>query len=434
MHEYKIPGARQRPVKVVDFEAAFEIVGCLKCPAGERIAAYNAQSGLARAVADPMLMEELLVTREVQRHLEATDPNAPLRVMGRAAEAAHAKHASGSISDRVKERVAFRPAREKNQKENGRLVRDLRAVGLGGHYNQLVQGAANYAAAGIVDTTALKRKRGISEKESLADRFTVAQIGVRTTFQAVMKEHAAAFEAGKMTAAEFEQKIEEVKNLLGDSASKAGVHFSENRPFVSTNQRLKLPEEKVAVKRLTTTTVENELTVTLPEIVSDRPEFVPISFQLDGSLADQGVILTLAYLKHLGFVDAKATKKHSCTRDGGVDIAGSGIAVQVKVNLSSKTSTGRPEISQLVGDTTDDTVYRGCARLFFSGHYSAEAVEKANNTNVALFLYNNQGQVSTGNVLAQELCTAQFRKGLAEMRVLRNRQRSNAVRELSKKV
>lgn len=218
-------------MKVVSFDAAFEIVGRFPCPAGLRIAAYNAQSGRARAVGDPMLVEEMMVTQQIQRHLEATDPNAPLRVMGRAAEAAYESHRDQAITDRLKNRLAFRPVRDKNREENSSLTQEMRSAGIGGHYEKLVQGAANYAAAGITDTTAFKRKRGISEKDSMADFFTVGQIGVRISFQEVVKEHAAEYQAGLLTTAEFEHKVQRAKDLLGYAAAQTGIHFSETRPF-----------------------------------------------------------------------------------------------------------------------------------------------------------------------------------------------------------
>ncbi|MFD6091622.1 restriction endonuclease [Oerskovia sp. NPDC060338] len=88
-------------------------------------------------------------------------------------------------------------------------------------------------------------------------------------------------------------------------------------------------------------------------------------------------------MRWLGETSAQATE---ATNDGGLDVVGRHYAAQVK---HYQGSVGRPAVQQLLGASRPDQL----TPLFFtSGRYTDAAVEFADRTLVALFVYDAQAR------------------------------------------
>ncbi len=100
------------------------------------------------------------------------------------------------------------------------------------------------------------------------------------------------------------------------------------------------------------------------------------------------------WMRFFGFEDARRTPTGP---DGGIDVVSSNAVAQVK---DYAIPIGRPTIQQLVGAS------RGRQCLFFARmSYTPQAVEYANELQVALFRFDLQGQPEAVNATAGALLT-----------------------------
>lgn len=101
------------------------------------------------------------------------------------------------------------------------------------------------------------------------------------------------------------------------------------------------------------------------------------------------------WMRVLGFSDARLTQTG---QDAGIDIRAHGAVAQVKFEARD---VGRPYLQKLVGARGRDI---GARMLFFTGaYYTAQAVQYANEMNIALFHYSIDGRLSPSNDAANEL-------------------------------
>ena len=92
-----------------------------------------------------------------------------------------------------------------------------------------------------------------------------------------------------------------------------------------------------------------------------------------------------AWVRHLGFTDARLT---GAGADGGIDVWATGAVAQVKFKAQS---VGAPDLQRLYGARGMNTSQL-C--LFFTGaSYSRQAVDYAEVHSVALFVFDQTGQV-----------------------------------------
>lgn len=111
------------------------------------------------------------------------------------------------------------------------------------------------------------------------------------------------------------------------------------------------------------------------------------NFLLDWQAAE---LAALEHMKSLGFLDAQKTKSGA---DGGIDVASSDAAAQVKFHANP---VGRPDIQRLRGAAHE---YR-IALFYSTGGYTNEAVHYANNASVALFVMDPYGRSETASEFA----------------------------------
>ncbi|HZE40976.1 MAG TPA: restriction endonuclease [Stackebrandtia sp.] len=98
--------------------------------------------------------------------------------------------------------------------------------------------------------------------------------------------------------------------------------------------------------------------------------------------------------EQLGIDGARLTNPGA---DGGVDVVSASDVAQVKFE---KTPTGRPAVQRLKGEATA----RGVRGLFYSlSGYTSHALKFGNETGLALFQFNRDGEVSPVNGLAGQL-------------------------------
>lgn len=109
-----------------------------------------------------------------------------------------------------------------------------------------------------------------------------------------------------------------------------------------------------------------------------------------------------AWMRHVGFVDARLTGDGA---DGGVDVYSTGAVAQVKFKAQA---VGTPDLQRLFGARGLNTS-QWC--LFFTGaSYSRQALEYASVHSVALFVFDQTGQVSAANPPAQVLLDSTARR------------------------
>lgn len=105
-------------------------------------------------------------------------------------------------------------------------------------------------------------------------------------------------------------------------------------------------------------------------------------------------IYAAEYMRHLGFADATPTPTGS---DGGIDVDAGAAIAQVKME---GVATGRPVIQALFGVATVE----GKSPLMFSlAGYTAQALEWADQAEVACFEFATDGSVVAVNTAAREL-------------------------------
>ena len=109
------------------------------------------------------------------------------------------------------------------------------------------------------------------------------------------------------------------------------------------------------------------------------------------------------WMRYLGFADAELTQAGS---DAGIDVQGRDVLAQVKYKAHA---IGRASLQQLVGARLKS---HEKLLLFFTGStYSAQAVEYANQMEIALFRNSVFGHVDAFNSSADKLLTRASKRG-----------------------
>jgi hypothetical protein len=113
--------------------------------------------------------------------------------------------------------------------------------------------------------------------------------------------------------------------------------------------------------------------------------------------------MEIAMARYLGIKDARLTPVGP---DGGIDIESKSALAQVKYfQLGAK--VGRPDVQRLLGAVQQrGTASNQLLVLFFafgSSPFTAAAIEAADTTKVALFSFNNAGEIFPANKIASEL-------------------------------
>jgi hypothetical protein len=103
------------------------------------------------------------------------------------------------------------------------------------------------------------------------------------------------------------------------------------------------------------------------------------------------------WMRHWGYHDARAQPGGP---DGGIDVRATGAVGQVKLRAAQ---IGRPDLQRLVGASPP-----AVARMFFTGvGYSAKAIEYADETEIALFIFALDGAMTPVNGTARRIATWQ---------------------------
>ena len=165
--------------------------------------------------------------------------------------------------------------------------------------------------------------------------------------------------------------------------------------------------------------------------------FEPKPFPSIGADANEkyghGEALAALHMRALGFTDASPSGcwnrneipngwnelramaiKYVNEKDLGVDIRAANACAQVKSRFSQK--TGRPDVAQLVGDTQGLNIQH---RLFYAVDYAEDAIRYADEQNVALYVFNDVGNVMPKNNIARDL-----KQKLAQIQSCSKRMRS----------
>lgn len=134
----------------------------------------------------------------------------------------------------------------------------------------------------------------------------------------------------------------------------------------------------------------------VPALERDAPQIEAVPDEQAGpavSSWQQAEALAAWHMQKLGFEDAKMTPPGA---DGGLDVRATDAVAQVK---HYATPIGAPVIQQLRGAAHG----RGAALFYSLSGYTKAAVEYANDAAVALFTYNESGDVQSCNHAAQVL-------------------------------
>lgn len=164
------------------------------------------------------------------------------------------------------------------------------------------------------------------------------------------------------------------RDLLGKSPTRFKLRAVEQRLNDLDNKfsqkQTEIRELSSEINRLETGLMHNRNSVASP----------PSRLLMQWSDAES---LALKYCQWLGNQRAKLTNKGF---DGGVDIEGQNLVVQVKMHSRP---TGRPEIQQLYGIAASESK----RALFFAMSYSSEAREWADKVGVRLYQFLRDGTV-----------------------------------------
>ncbi|MGY1826242.1 restriction endonuclease [Blastococcus sp. SYSU DS0541] len=115
--------------------------------------------------------------------------------------------------------------------------------------------------------------------------------------------------------------------------------------------------------------------------------------------AENAEALAAKWMRDLGFVDADVTPPGS---DGGIDVVSSGAVAQVKF---SSGQIARPVLQSLVGAAA--YAHPNAWLFFFAWKgYSSQALEFAEQADIALFQYELDGRVEPVSTAAHEICRA----------------------------
>ncbi|MCF6735228.1 restriction endonuclease [Blastococcus sp. KM273129] len=134
--------------------------------------------------------------------------------------------------------------------------------------------------------------------------------------------------------------------------------------------------------------------------------------------------LAASHMRRLGFEDARVTATGA---DGGIDVWATGAVAQVKFQWSK---TGRPAVQALHRVATAHQA----EALFYAIDYTQQALTYANNTGIALFLFDSTGDVApitkAGHALAARSASSTPKIGfLARGRADRYRYEAEALRK-----
>ena len=100
------------------------------------------------------------------------------------------------------------------------------------------------------------------------------------------------------------------------------------------------------------------------------------------------------WMRHWGFADAAVTNGGA---DGGLDVTSQGAVAQVKFKVSQ---TGGPDVQRLAGAANR---FPDAQPMFFTGTgYSSQAIQCAEESGIALFIYDLSGSVVSANHLAEQ--------------------------------
>lgn len=144
--------------------------------------------------------------------------------------------------------------------------------------------------------------------------------------------------------------------------------------------------------------------------------FTPLPFPDQGAAGPIGAFhahgetLAEAYMRWLGFLDAKKGKFNK--PDGGLDVRSRGALAQCKANANSQ-STDRQMLSKLFGDASAEPDTSGGSRrlLFFAMRaFTEDALKFAEQPQIrmCLFIMHRAGNVEAVNVHARELLSARL--------------------------
>lgn len=131
-------------------------------------------------------------------------------------------------------------------------------------------------------------------------------------------------------------------------------------------------------------------------------------------------VLAAAYMRWLGYADAKANTGPTDMSDGGVDVRSSGALAQVKCMFTSGGIVGRTALAQLAGDALAQPGGRGKRLLFFAGStngYTPEAKAYAENVALvypmALFTFDRLSCVAPANDAARGLVAIRVNRSIS---------------------
>ena len=366
---------------MVDYDTAFEIVGKLDCPSGRRIAAYNAESGRQRAVADPTLQQELRVTAALA---DAGISSLP------ALRADAVREASAEAEAELRDRLEWRPTRETIASAYNERKAIQYGLGCGANGVRKTSDDVNGSVLGFKDKTTgeFMVENGL-KGSALSDYLPTQHASLKSVEEETLRN------LGKKCKSreEFEKMSQNITSMYYKLAQESGMHFSEPdgpNPFQGVNRRLKLPGEPVKIK--TTLMLPNET------IDTNVPTYVPTPFPRDvpnREYVQHSERLALAHIRSLGYTDASQNGDVNA-KDMGIDIISARAVGQVKANVrGSPTSFG--EIAAFIGSSGDDTPHFGKQRIFYTMKISDPAVAKAENAGVAVYLFNEAGETRAHN-------------------------------------